>query len=170
MIQGNKKTLIGLLAFSAFMLIVAYVPQTLMRNAPTACTDACPSDRYISELLTYLPALIILGFAFGVGLSYLYFERRIALPESRIDRTESRIERKKAFLAMLEPTESKLVGKIADRGGEALQAELSRIEGVGKVKAHRVIERLVARGLLEKESAGKTNSVRIKKEIMDAIK
>ncbi len=163
MIQGNKKTLIGFLAFSAFMLIVAYAPQTLMRNAPLACTDSCPSDRYISELLAYLPALIILGFAFGIGLSYLYFERRIALPESRIDR-------KKAFLAMLEPTESKLVGKIADRGGEALQAELSRIEGVGKVKAHRVIDRLVARGLLEKEAAGKTNSVRIKKEIMDAIK
>ncbi len=163
MIQGNKKTLIGLLAFSAFMLIVAYVPQTLMRNAPLACTDACPSDKYISELLTYLPALIILGFAFGIGLSYLYFERRIVLPESRIDR-------KKAFLSMLEPTESKIVGKIVDRGGEALQAELSRIEGVGKVKAHRVIDRLVARGLLEKESAGKTNSVRIKKEIMDAIK
>jgi len=37
----------------------------------------------------------------------------------------------------------------------------SRIEGIGKVKAHRILERLEKRGILAKEQYGKTNMVKL---------
>lgn len=47
-----------------------------------------------------------------------------------------------------------------------LQSEISHYPGLGKVKAHRITERLLARGILQKESHGKTNLVKLTPDIL----
>lgn len=164
MADRNVKVLAGLVAIALFVLMVFYVPRFFEAGTPIVCFegDNCLHEAYLDQLIAYLPAMIVLGFLFGVGASYFYFERKLELPVPSADR-------KKALLALLQPSERKIIGKIVEKGGEALQSEISRVEGVGKVKAHRVVDRLVRRGVLEKEQMGKTNVLRLRKDIRDAV-
>lgn len=164
MADKNMKALAGLIAIALFVLLVFYIPQIFEGGAPTACFDGgtCLHEAYLEDIIAYLPAMIVVGFIFGVVAAYFYFERKIELPVPSVDK-------KKAFLSLLQPSERKIIGKIVEKGGEALQSEISRVEGVGKVKAHRVIERLVKRGVLEKEQMGKTNILRLRKDIKEAM-
>jgi uncharacterized membrane protein len=74
------------------------------------------------------------------------------------------------MLGMLPSDEKKVISRLVAEGGRATQAEISRIEGMGKVKAHRILERLERRGAISKESSGKTNIVRLNKHILESVK
>ncbi|MDD4251331.1 MAG: hypothetical protein PHX27_04035 [Candidatus ainarchaeum sp.] len=63
----------------------------------------------------------------------------------------------------------KIVTKLIENNGQILQSELSRIEDIGKLKSHRIIRRLEERNVIEIEKHGKTNIIKIKKEIKDAL-
>jgi hypothetical protein len=164
MADKNTKILAGLIAIALFVLLVFYVPRFFEGEVPTVCFDegTCLHEAYLEDVIAYLPAMIVIGFLFGVVASYFYFERKIELPVPSADKG-------KVLLSLLQPSERKIMAKIVEKGGEALQSEISRVEGVGKVKAHRVIERLVKRGVLEKEQMGKTNILRLRKDIKKAM-
>ncbi|HID72836.1 TPA: hypothetical protein EYP38_02740 [Candidatus Micrarchaeota archaeon] len=164
MAEKNRKVLFGLIAVAIFVLVVFYLPRFFEQEIPTVCiaNGECQHEAYVDSVISFMPAIIVLGFLLGVGASYFYFERKIELPVPQADRN-------KALLSMLHPSERKIMQKIIDNGGEALQSDLSRIEGVGKVRAHRVIDRLIRRGVLEKEEKGKTNVLRLKKDIKEAV-
>ena len=164
MADKNVKVLAGLIAISLFVLLVFYIPRFFEGGTPTVCIEegTCLHEAYLEDVIAYLPLMIIIGFLFGVVASYFYFERKIELPVPSADK-------EKILLSLLQPSERKIMAKIVEKGGEALQSEISRVEGVGKVKAHRVIERLVRRGVLEKEQMGKTNILRLRKDLKDAM-
>ncbi len=161
----NKKILLGLVLFAALVLAVYYVPQFAQSNVPEQCIAAsgqCEHQAYLEQVILYIPLIIIGGFLTGVGTSYLYFERKVELP-----RTQAQ---EQALLGMLPPDERKVVSKLVSEGGRATQAELSRIEGIGKVKAHRIVERLAKRGAISKEANGKTNIIRLNKGLMESVR
>ncbi len=165
MIDKNKKAFVGLFAVALFVLLVFYVPNLFEQGLPEICIEGgeCQHEVYLESVIAYIPAIIVLGFLFGVTVSFLYFERKAELPAPAPDRKE-------AVLSLLHSSEKKVIAKVVENGGEALQSEVSRIEGMGKVKAHRVIERLVKRGVLQKEQKGKTNVLKLKKSILDVMK
>jgi len=161
----NKKILLGLIIIAILVLSVYYVPELVQSNIPQQClttSGECEHQAYLNELILYLPLIIMGGFIMGVGVSYLYFERKVELPKTQAQ--------EQALLNMLPPDERKVIAKIIAEGGRVTQAEVSRIEGIGKVKAHRIIERLEKRGAIIKEASGKTNIIRVKKEIMESVK
>lgn len=164
MMGKNKKVLVGLLAISVFILLVFYIPTIFEQGIPTVCFENgnCQHEAYLESVITYLPAMIVVGFIFGIVVSFLYFEKKLEVPALSADRN-------KVLLSLLQPSERKILGKVIENGGQTLQSEISRVEGIGKVKAHRVIERLIRRGVLEKEQMGKTNILRLKKEIRDTL-
>jgi uncharacterized membrane protein len=164
MVSKNSKTLAGLLVLAVLMILLFYIPQFLEQGVPAACIEGvnCPHEQYLQNVLSSFPVAIMLGFVFGLIIAYLYFEKKIELPIPSVDR-------RKVILSMFHPSEAKVVGKLLENNGTVLQAEVSRIEGLGRVKAHRVIERLVRRGIIEKEQSGKTNILRLKKSMVEAI-
>jgi hypothetical protein len=161
---NNRKVLAGLILIAAFVLIVFYTPTIFESRIPVVCIEdgVCQHEEYLQSLITYLPAVLVLGFMFGVLTSYMYLERKAELPIPSLNRVES-------ILLLLNPTERKIIKKIVDGGGNALQSDISRIEGIGKVRAHRTIDKLIRRGVLIKEEKGKTNILKLKKEIMDSV-
>jgi uncharacterized membrane protein len=64
-------------------------------------------------------------------------------------------------VSLMEKDESKILGKLVAEGGRITQSEVSRIEGIGKVKAHRILAKLEKRGIVASEKYGKTNMVKI---------
>jgi hypothetical protein len=165
MAQKNMKVLGGLFAVALFILLAFYIPRFFEQGIPEVCFDGgtCQHETYLEDIISYLPAMIVLGFVLGVLASYFYLERKIEIPIPRKDKTA-------AVLGLLHPLERKIIQKIIDSGGSAFQSDISRMEGIGKVRAHRIIDKLLRRGVLEKEEKGKTNILKLKKEIMDAIK
>jgi len=161
----NRKILLGLILIAALVLAVYYVPQIVQSNIPQQCTNAagqCEHEAYLQQVILYLPLIIIGGFLLGIGVSYMYFERKVELPKTA--------SQEQAMLGMLPPDEKKVISKLVAEGGRATQAEISRIEGIGKVKAHRIIERLEKRGAISKESSGKTNIIRLNKHIFEGVR
>lgn len=161
---NNRKALVGLIVLALLVLIVFYIPKFFESGIPAVCIEdgICQHEQYLESIITYLPAVLVLGFVFGIIASFLYFERKAEIPIPKADKTES-------ILLLLNPSERKVIKKLVDEQGSALQSDISRLEGLGKVKAHRVVEKLIRRGVIEKEQKGKTNILKLKKEIMDSL-
>lgn len=160
----NKKVLLGLVLLALLIALVYYLPHFAESTKPLVCLDQggnCEHEAYADMLILYLPLVLIIGFVLGIGSAYLYFEKKVDLPKK--DAAE------KSLLVALPSDERKVVQKVIAEGGRVTQSELSRLEGVGKVKAHRIIDRLVKRGILEKEYNGKTNIIRIRKELKNSM-
>ncbi|MCX6768639.1 MAG: hypothetical protein NTY83_02250 [Candidatus Micrarchaeota archaeon] len=64
-------------------------------------------------------------------------------------------------VSLMERDEAKILGKLVAEGGRITQSEVSRIEGIGKVKAHRILAKMEKRGIVASEKYGKTNMVKI---------
>ncbi len=164
MVGKNTRMLGGFLLIVLLVLLVYYLPKSVEQGIPVICIEdgACQHELYLENIIFFIPVFIILGMIFGLILAYLYFERKVELPVPSPDR-------RKAILSLLPPSERKIVQKIAEKKGEVLQSEISRLEGVGKVRAHRVIDRLIRRGILEKEQIGKTNVLKLRKDVLEAL-
>lgn len=160
----NARMLGGFLLIVLLVLLIYYLPKSVEQGIPVICIEdgACQHELYLENIIFLIPVFIIGGLMLGLVLAYLFFERKVDLPVPSPDR-------RKAVLSLLPPSERRIVEKIAEKNGEVLQSEISRLEGVGKVRAHRVVERLLKRGVLEKEQIGKTNVLRLRKDVLEAL-
>jgi uncharacterized membrane protein len=74
------------------------------------------------------------------------------------------------ILKLLNPDERKVIRKIVENDSKIQQVEITYMEGFTKVKAHRVVESLVNKGLLTKETLGKMRMIRMNKEFYEILK
>ncbi len=63
------------------------------------------------------------------------------------------------FLDFLENDERIIISKLIKNNGRISQAKLNKIEGFNRVKVHRIIEKLKAKGIIFKEKKGKVNKI-----------
>jgi len=71
------------------------------------------------------------------------------------------------ILKLLNPNEKKVVEKIIENKGSVLQSEISRMEDMTKLKAHRAVKELERKGIVKLEQYGKTNKIILAKDIKD---
>ncbi|MCX6778145.1 MAG: hypothetical protein NT157_04640 [Candidatus Micrarchaeota archaeon] len=154
-LDRNQKTLIGAVLLIAIVAAIVYLPAFLNQNVPTACMidGECQHEQALVRLNNLAPIIFSAGVVIGLVVFYFLYERRKTPAESRKSLAE--------VADMLDASEAKVMRKIIDEKGRVLQAELSRLEGIGKVKAHRIIGRLEKRGVIQTEGAGKTNVIKL---------
>jgi len=75
--------------------------------------------------------------------------------KSLVDETQIQ----KVMLKFLNYNENRIIKKLIENEGYILQSEISRMPNMGKVKAHRVLQDLETKGIIKKESYGKTNRI-----------
>jgi uncharacterized membrane protein len=73
------------------------------------------------------------------------------------------------LLKFLNEDEKKLVNALIESKGKVLQAEITRLPGMTKLKSHRVVQKLLDKGVIEKEQVGKTNIIKFSKEIREGL-
>jgi len=71
----------------------------------------------------------------------------------------------KTILNFLCYNEKKLIKKSIEQKGTALQSEISRIEGMGKVKTHRLVKDLERKGVIIVEKYGNTNRINLSENL-----
>ena len=81
----------------------------------------------------------------------------------------SKQDSKNVILKFLNNGERKVVEKLIEKKGEILQSEITRMEGMNKLKTHRAVKDLERKGIIKRESHGKTHLIILSKDIKDAI-
>jgi uncharacterized membrane protein len=161
---SNRKAVAGAIILACAIALILYLPSIVSETNPDVCivNGVCQHERQLNLLTQMIPVFIFVGLIIGVIVFFLM---------------TSKIEDKKkdarkiadVMLKFLNPDERKLADLLIENNGKVLQAELTRLPGMSKVKSHRVIQRLIDRGVIEKETLGKTNIVRFSKEIKEGL-
>lgn len=165
--DSTKKQIIGIIALVAFLYAV-FTVNTLLANVsnpqfcPSAGTEACPHKQELDFLIAAIPLIASIAVIVGAATYYLM--------AGRIEGKEKTLKKNsEVLLRFLSADEKKLVNALIESHGKVLQAEISRLPGMSKLKSHRVIQRLIDRGVIEKDRIGKTNIVRFTKEIREGL-
>ena len=163
----NKKLIIAMFALIAFLYAVFNLTVLLANVSdtgvcPTAGTEACPHKEELDFLIAALPLIVSIAVIVGAATYYLMV--------GRIESKEKSLKKNTGvLLRFLSQDEKKLVNALIENNGKVLQAEITRLPGMTKLKSHRVVQKLIDRGVIEKESVGKTNVVRFTKEIREGL-
>ena len=72
---------------------------------------------------------------------------------------------KDTILNLLNQNERRIVKQLIDNHGVCLQSDISKMNDMGKVKAHRYIQNLSKMGIITIERYGNTNKIKISQNI-----
>ncbi len=146
--NDKERVLLGLALISGFIFTVSTLALFLESTLPK---DMCEPWNWIPYLLIIISSL---GIFIGGLVHYLtleYLERK-----RRVDSIKAREE---ALINCLPSEEREIVKCLLD--GPKFQSELSKMTRFNKVKTHRMLKRLEARGVVSLEKIGRTNIVRL---------
>ncbi|MBI4044727.1 MAG: hypothetical protein HY392_03385 [Candidatus Diapherotrites archaeon] len=123
---------------------------------------SCPHEKQVQEIQAVLPLIVSFAIVVGAGTYYLM--------SSKVESKDKSLKKNTGtLLKMLNADESKVVNVLLENHGHALQAEITRLPGMSKVKSHRVVQKLIDRGVLIKEDFGKTNKIKFTPEIQEGL-
>ncbi|MFH0876329.1 MAG: hypothetical protein V1859_10410 [archaeon] len=175
----KKKYIISSLIIISFVLLVISV--VFFLNSTKEQRKIDPSDFEImtkEEIIQYIYDkqseghapfyyfIPIFGF-FGIVVGTLIYY----IMSGDIEKKQQIIQHNSDIvLKLLNPEERKVIKKIVDSEGKIQQLEITYMEGFTKVKAHRIIESLVNKGILEKNKLGKTRMIRLNKDLYLMLK
>jgi len=143
----KRNIMIVIMLITGFIFAVSfstlYAQTHIVEGTACACTLPIP---------ILIPTFSSLGIMIGSFVYYAMFPKLMA--------SEKKIaEDAQVILDMLQFDEKNIIKKIIENKGEITQSKLSSL--FGKVKTFRVLESLKKRGIITKESYGKTNKIRL---------
>lgn len=89
----------------------------------------------------------------GISLWFITREKEIASAKEKITSL------------LLQPDERIILNELKKYKGESTQSQLTMKTGMNKVKVHRIIGRLAARGIVKKYNYGMTNKIVLEKDV-----
>lgn len=157
------------LIISVVVLIVAlfllfdklFTPQTFQIALETGQEVTTQTPEYFPLQLVLL--CIVCAFFVGAASIHIYYNAEIQ-QIAKVFKKENLEEKYKQILSLLKPDEQKVVLELLGAKGEMLQSALVSKLGISKVKATRILHRLLQKGLIVKERHGFTNKIILKKE------
>lgn len=161
---SNKRMLAGVIVLVCLIALAFYSPQIISNFEPAVCTvdGVCQHEEYARYLAELVPVFVIIGIVIG-ALVFFFMSSRLENKEKNLKNISE------LLVQFLAKDEKLVVKKLLDNDGKALQAEISRIDGIGKLKSHRIVQRLVDRGVIEVEKFGKTNIIKLVPSIKEAL-
>ena len=180
-IKNSKLLLpISLMAVIVIILIVAYSIFQNFTNHSLEGGGLCP--RMVPNYFLWLS--LILMVVIIVPVSYYVISKRLeekmeknlnAITKMVDHKVKSGIKKEDlkinngSILKLLNANEKKVVEKLIENKGSALQSEVSRMEGMTKLKTHRAVKELERKGIVKLEQYGKTNRIILSEDIKDII-
>ena len=100
----------------------------------------------------------------AVGASTFYFMSQ------KVEHTHGSAKKTgEVVLRFLSREERLIITRLLEEKGKVTQAELTRMQGMNKVKVHRSLAKLAEKDIVILEQYGKTNTVRLQSEIYEAL-
>jgi uncharacterized membrane protein len=161
---SNKRALASGVVLVCLIGMLLFFPGVLQHFEPQTCTinGVCQHEQQLNLLYDLVPVFVLIGIIIGASV-FFFMSTKLDNKKEELEKTT------KALIQFLNKDERRVVEKIISEQGKVLQSEITRMEGLGKVKSHRILQRLSDRGVIEIEAHGKTNIVKLTKAIKDAI-
>jgi uncharacterized membrane protein len=165
--DSNKKLIISIIILVSFLYTVFTINQIFAKSTsadfcPLAGASECPHKQQLDFLIGAIPLVASIAVIAGALTYYLM--------AGRIETTQKTLKSNtEVLLKFLSPEERKLVNLLIENNGKIMQAELTRLPGMSKLKSHRTVQKLIDRGVIEKDRLGKTNIVKFTKEIKEGL-
>ena len=151
----QRNFMIVIMLITGFIFAVSfstlYAQTHIVEGTACACTLPIP---------ILIPTFSSLGILIG---SFVYYATFPKIMESEKKLAEDAL----VILDMLQLDERNIIKKIIENKGQITQSKLS--SSFGKVKTFRVLESLKRRGIITKESYGKTNKIILNDKFMNAL-
>jgi hypothetical protein len=176
--RKTKLVISGLIAISFILLIVSvifYIDATReSRRIDPLELESLQKEQIIQAIYErqadeglpfyyFIPIFGFFGIVVGAAIYFIF--------SSDLEKKETIIRNNTdVILKLLEPEERKVLGKIVENNGKIQQVEITYMEGFTKVKAHRILEKLVQKGILTKEAMGKMRLIRLDQSLYDILK
>lgn len=154
----EQKIVIGIVIVAIVLGTASLLPIVMPPAEVCYIDGVCQHELQITQLTRIVPVMVALAVVAGAVVYYLMSGRVQSAEHSAKDNAE-------LVLKLLNADEKKIVERLVKEKGKCYQSEISRIEGLGKLKSHRVLQRLADRGVVEIEKHGKTNIVRFSAEL-----
>jgi hypothetical protein len=163
-----------LVAFILFLVSVIFYANNLhnLRKLDPLELESMSRDQIIQEIYKrqtgtpFYYFIPIFGF-FGIVVGALVYY----IMSGDVERKEKvLIQNTSVVMQLLEPQERKVIKKIVENQGKIQQVEITYMEGFTKVKAHRIIESLVQKGIIEKEKLGKMRQLHMNKDLYEILR
>ena len=78
-------------------------------------------------------------------------------------------EEKQTILKFLNPSERKVIEALIEKNGEILQSEITRMQGMTKLKTHRAVKELEKKGIINRKVYGKTYKIFLTDDVKDIV-
>ncbi|MBU0661895.1 hypothetical protein KJ891_00380, partial [Candidatus Micrarchaeota archaeon] len=161
---SNKRAIAGVIVLICVIALVAYLPPILNETTPEVCIvdGMCQHEQRIELLNQMVPVFILSGVVIG-ALVFFFMSTRLEDKEKGLKKITE------ALVQFLNRDEKAVVQKILENEGKVYQSEISRMDGIGKLKSHRILQRLSDRGVIVIEGHGKTNIVKLAPNIREVL-
>lgn len=117
---------------------------------------------FVSYHVEFMMVVATLGVAVGAGVSYLM----AGIVEKQEAETRWNAS---LLLKFLNEDEREVCGMLLKKNGIAYQSEIASLPLMGRVRAHRVISKLLKRGVISVRKAGKINIIEMPHELLDGL-
>ena len=157
----HRGILLAIIILSAFFFFVFAILFTYQTALETKVMSPLVSP-LVKYHLYFVVSIGALGVAVGATVFYFMSER--------VQSTQV-VAKKNAevMLRFLSREEQQIIKKLVAEKGRILQAELSREQGLNKVKVHRILQKLSEKQIVTIEGYGKTNTVHLQHEILETL-
>ncbi len=155
--DSRKQILLGIVVISVFVLLVALLVFVYSLSA-----EGERVPLLLVPFLQYHVHFMVLMALFGVlaGLTAYHLLNLTLEQEKKVVKTNVDI-----IMKFLGPDEQEVVELLRKKEGRTTQSEISRLPGMTRLKAHRIVKKLAARGLVHVERDRKINIVRLVDEL-----
>jgi predicted transcriptional regulator len=160
------------------LIIVFSIPEITIFPNPLG-NHLCPKmvPNYILWISNILMIIII------IPISYYFISRRL---EKKLEKnievlfklikkqnnsvnSKTKIENgdTNLILRFLNPNERKVVEKLIENKGNAFQSEITRMQGMTKLKTHRAVKELELKGIIKIQKDGMTNKITLSDDVKE---
>ena len=163
--KKRKIIIFGIVLISIILLVMTLISYTDKNSPNPGWMRRLPVQQMQEDnsFVYFLVGFIIIAI---VGMIF-YFMTEDKKEEKPVEKIKKNT---KITLNFLSKDEKKIVEKIIEEGGKTGQYELSHLEGLSKVKVHRILQNLEKKGVIHKEKFGKVNKIALNKEIYETLK
>lgn len=177
--RQTQRKFVAALVIASFILLVASILLYMDRSHEQRQLDpvdleAMTKDQILKEIYDrqsggwtpfyyFIPIFAFFGVAVGALMYYL-----LAAEMERKDETIK--HNAETIFKLLDQKERAVMRFMVENGGNAQQYEISHLQGFTKVKAHRVVQSLVDKGVVRKDAMGKMRRLRLETEFYEILR
>lgn len=159
----NKNKLEQIIFYSTLIIFIIILTMTILsfyfldsQNIPSYLFF------FVEYHVLFMISIGILGIIFG---SYTQI-----ISNKKIEKNQEEIEEiKKLFQKSLNPYHLKILKYLKNNNGVSTQYELTKLNGLNKLKVSRILEELNKQNLIKKEKVGKINKIYLSKKLEKII-